>query len=278
MDTPTIAMIGAGNMGRSLIGGMIAEAYPAEKIIATNSELDLLKQLQTTYNVKISADNKWAVQAAEVIVLCVKPQSLAEVLHEIAPVLAPTALIISIAAGIRVAAITKALGKKSAIVRCMPNMPALLQCAATALFANATVSPSQRVLTEYILRAVGTATWVEDESLLDVVTALSGSGPAYFFLLMEMLEQSAVTLGLSPKVAQALTRQTALGAARMALEDGADLTELRRYVTSPGGTTEKAIGVLELGAVRSLFQQAILAASERSKQLADELENRGKHE
>ena len=181
---------------------------------------------------------------------------------------------ISIAAGIREKDIERWLGGSAAVVRCMPNTPALVRTGATALHANARVSDEQHDWAESILRAVGLTVWVGDESMLDVVTALSGSGPAYFFLFMEAIEQAALEFGLDPQTARVLTEQTAFGAAKVALEVDESPDELRRRVTSPGGTTQKAIEVFEQGGLRALVAQAMSAARRRSIELSNELGSR----
>jgi len=195
-------------------------------------------------------------------------------LHQVATELSSTVqqqkpLIISIAACVREPDINRWLGGDIAIVRTMPNTPAMVQSGATALIANAAVTEEQRELAETIMRAVGLTLWLEDESQLDAVTALSGSGPAYFFLVMEAMEHAGRELGLSGQTARLLTMQTAFGAAKMALESSDNAAILRERVTSPGGTTEKALEVLENGKLRELFDQALKAACERSHELAE---------
>lgn len=181
------------------------------------------------------------------------------------------ALIVSIAAGINQTNLSKWLGEKAAIVRCMPNTPALVKTGASGLHANANVSAEQRDLAENIMRSVGILVWVEKESEIDAVTAVSGSGPAYFFLLMEAMEKAAVDLGLSKHTAQLLIEQTALGAAKIALESNESPGELRARVTSPGGTTEQAIKTFNEGNFSALVKQAIQAAHDRSISLSKEL-------
>lgn len=269
MNHPTIAIIGAGNMGSSLITGLIENGHPPDKLWATDHSEDKLQELARTFQIHITTDNKQAAQAASLVILAVKPQIFHHVLVELNPIIQTNkSLVISIAAGIREENIQHGLGGHVAIVRAMPNTPALIRCGATALYANQFVTHEQRNLAESILRAVGVVVWVDKESLMDVVTALSGSGPAYFFLVMEALQQTAEQLGLAPDVARLLTLQTALGASRMAIESGKPLDELRRHVTSPGGTTEKAISILEENNLRGLFQKALHGAKLRSEELA----------
>lgn len=271
MTSPLIAVIGGGNMGSSLIGGLIKDGHSPEKLIASDPDPVKLQALAKNFHIQTTTDNKQAVHAAEVVLLAVKPQYFAAVTKDLAPAL-PTVkpLIISIAAGIREASIQQWLGGHAAIVRAMPNTPALIGCGATALFANHQVTHDQRNLAESILRAVGVIVWLNDESLMDAVTALSGSGPAYFFLMMEALHEAAIQLGLPDDTAKLLTLQTALGATRMAIESGQSLPELRRLVTSPGGTTEKALSVLEEHKLREIFSKALHAAKRRSEELANQ--------
>jgi len=257
-------------MAASLIGGLLAADRSAQILV---SEPDGVKgsALAQQFGIETSTDNRAAL-AAEVVVLAVKPQLLQMVCRELADhIQAPAPLFISIAAGVRSADIERWLGGDRAIVRCMPNTPALVQCGATALVSNARVTTKQQQLAEQILQAVGIALWVEDEDQLDAVTALSGSGPAYFFLLMEAMQAAAENLGLDPETARALTLQTALGAARMASQGEVDAATLRERVTSKGGTTEQALLSFENAGFRSIVQQALAAACNQSRKLADEL-------
>jgi pyrroline-5-carboxylate reductase len=216
--------------------------------------------------------NRELVESSEVVVLAVKPQVIREVARDLAEaVQTRRPLVISVAAGVRAADLQRWLGGNCALVRCMPNTPALVQSGATALFATETVSDSQKDVAESILRAVGLALWIESEDLMDAVTALSGSGPAYFLLVMEALQEAGEALGLSHKTAHLLSLQTAFGAAKMALESSEDVAALRQQVTSPGGTTERALAVLEDGGLRELFNQALTAARDRSRELAEQL-------
>ena len=272
MTTNTIAFIGAGNMASSLVGGLVADGHPRDTIWVTDVDGEKLEQLQTRFQVNTTGDNNQAVRRAETIVLAVKPQVMAVVLQDIARSAKETSpLIVSVAAGVRVRDILGGLGYDAAIVRTMPNTPALLGCGATALFANEFVSAEQRSRAENILRAVGVTAWVDVETLLDAVTALSGSGPAYYFFLMEVMERIGVDLGLDQDTARALTLQTALGAARMANETGESPATLRRRVTSPGGTTEAALKRLRAGDFESALKEALKAARDRSIDLGEEL-------
>ncbi|MCC6303426.1 MAG: pyrroline-5-carboxylate reductase [Gammaproteobacteria bacterium] len=268
MNRQTIAFIGAGNMARSLICGLIGDGYPPASIIATDPDRQRLHDLANDLGIGTDARNAAAAAAADVTVIAVKPQVVERIAAEIGAALGPGKLVVSIAAGIRVESLARWLGQDTALVRAMPNTPALVQSAATVLYANPRVSAGQRDIAESILRAVGLTLWIEDEDLMDAVTALSGSGPAYFFLVMETLEQTGRKLGLPPATARLLTLQTAFGAAKMALESGVDSAALRAQVTSPGGTTERAIGVLMQGGLEDLFERALKAARERSIELS----------
>ncbi len=265
-----ISFIGAGNMGRSLIGGLLEDGYPAQCIYAAELTQENATQLQQQFGIQTTIDNHTAIAAADVVVLAVKPQVVPDLAQNIAAsIQAKNPLLISIAAGIREVDLRRWLGERTAIVRCMPNTPALVGSGASALCANSNVSAEQREYAESIMRAVGLALWVENEDDLDIVTALSGSGPAYFFLVMEALVNGAKKLGLPDKTAQLLTLQTAFGAAKMALESDVDVAELRRRVTSPGGTTEAALNSLQAANIMQLFADALQAAQQRSVELAE---------
>ncbi len=269
MKTATIAILGGGNMGASLIGGLIADHYPAEKIWVADLHEAPLEQLKSQFNVNTTIDNAVAVKTADIVMFAVKPQVLAKVATDLSDIIQERKpLVISIAAGIRENSLQHWLGGNIAIVRSMPNTPALIGCGASALFANQWVSHTQRNEAESILRAVGLVVWLEDEKLMDVVTALSGSGPAYFFLVMEILQNAAEELGLPKDLARLLTLQTAFGSARMALESTESPMDLRKKVTSPGGTTEQALQVFEEANIRRIFADAVSAAQKRAQELA----------
>jgi len=271
MNDTTLAFIGGGNMASSLVGGLIADGWNPASIRVADTSAQQLERLSQRFPVTTTTDNRAAVAQADVIVLAVKPQSMQAVTRELAADISRQhSLVISIAAGIRESTLREWLGAGTAIVRTMPNTPAMVQSGATALFANPAVNDEQRSIAESILRAVGVAIWVDDEALMDAVTALSGSGPAYFFLFMEALQQAGCELGLPDKTAHLLTLQTAFGAAKMALESTEEAATLRRRVTSPGGTTERAIAVLQDGGFEALVSRALQAAAARSRELADE--------
>lgn len=272
MKKSKIGFIGGGNMAASLIGGLISDGFAAANVIVAEPTATRREELASQFGVQTTADNSELTAAVDVVVLAVKPQVLREVCTGITATAQQSApLFLSIAAGLRIADIERWLGGNCAVVRSMPNTPSLLKCGATALFANERVNDDQHELAEGIMRAVGLTLWVDNETQLDAVTALSGSGPAYFFLLIEMLQQSGTTLGLPEESARLLALQTAFGAAKMALESADDPAELRRRVTSPGGTTERAIGILEQGDIRELFEKALTGARDRAVELADQL-------
>jgi pyrroline-5-carboxylate reductase len=264
----SVAFIGGGNMAVALINGLTQRGYSGTRIAAADPVPDALQRLQTAYGVRPAADNESAVRDAQVVILAVKPQFLRSVAVEIAPHLPEGCLVISIAAGIPYTALTRWLGPGPAVIRTMPNRPAFNGCGATALYAPASVEPRQRELAQAIMSAVGTTVWVEHESQLDTVTALSGSGPAYFFLLMEALEAAAHARGLPADVAHELTLQTALGAAHMARLSSDRLATLREQVTSKGGTTAAALAVFDAAGLRDIVAAALTAADERSAELA----------
>jgi len=270
MIQPIIVIIGGGNMARSLLGGLIADGLdPAHLWVADPGE-DQRQAVQARFGVRTTSSNEEAARLADILVLAVKPQILREVALELAVVVQDRQpLVVSIAAGIRSIDLDRWLGGGVALVRTMPNTPALVQTGATALYARPEVNLGQRSQAESVMRAVGLTLWVEEESLMDSVTALSGSGPAYFFLVMEALERAAVAQGLPEPISRLLTLQTALGAAKMAMESEEDLSILRSRVTSRGGTTERAIEVLKDGGLEGLFAMALDAAQARSEELAN---------
>lgn len=269
MNETKIGFIGGGNMARSLIGGLLADGVAPQRLWVAEPDTERRAGLAAQFGIHITGGNSDLVESVDAVVLAVKPQQLKEVCAEIAPaVQARDPLLISIAAGVRLAALQQWLGGAPALVRTMPNTPALVQCGATALYATPQVNNIQRELAEGIMRAVGLTLWLGDEDQMDAVTALSGSGPAYFFLIMEAMQQAGVQLGLSADSARLLTLQTAFGAAKMALESREDASTLRRQVTSPGGTTERAIGILQQGELEALFARALTGARDRSRELA----------
>ena len=268
--TQSICFIGAGNMATSLIGGLVANGHDPAMITACDINTEQLQQLSEYFGVTTSADSRAAAATADIVILAVKPQILRSVCEALADLPDnPDQLFISIAAGIPTQAIDDWLGMGRAIVRCMPNTPALLQLGATGLFANAGASTAQQTSAQQILDAVGICLWVGEEDALDTVTAISGSGPAYFFYFIECLQAAGVKLGLPEEIAGKLARQTALGAATMALED--DVVKLRHQVTWKKGTTEQAILSFETNQLQRLVNEATGAAANRARELAQEL-------
>lgn len=267
---PLVGFIGAGNMARSLASGLLKNGWGQNQVILSDPEPAQREAIETVLGVKAFADNSAVAAQADILVLAVKPQILADVAKTLAStVQKKKPLVISIAAGVRLEDIDRWLGGNLPIVRGMPNTAALIGSGASGLYANERVNETMRNQAESILRAVGVTVWLEDEYLMDVVTALSGSGPAYFFLVMEALEQAAIESGLDPRQARLLTLETAFGAAKMALEGHEEPSQLRRRVTSPGGTTEQAVKVLEGGGIRRLFKNAVEAAVSRAREIAD---------
>lgn len=270
MNNPTIAFIGAGNMARSLIGGIIADGGDPERLRVADPSLEQLNALREQWGPMFSThDNRQAVHDADVVVLAVKPHHVRTVAREVADDLRlAQPLIVSIAAGIRTRDLDIWLGGDVPIVRAMPNTPALVRSGATGLYATANVDASRREVAEKLLRSVGLTLWVEREDLLNIVTAVSGSGPAYFFLVMEAIESAAIDQGLPQETARLLTLETALGSAKLALESDEEPAALRRRVTSRGGTTERALEELE--PVAAAFHAAIRRATERARELERE--------
>lgn len=267
--TPHIAFIGAGNMAQAILKGMLAAGYPQDKICASGRTQAKLDLLAAETGILTSTDNLALCSLADVIVLGVKPQMMGPLVQSIAPAVdASKHLIVSVAAGILANSIESWLGQKAPIVRCMPNTPSLVGQGAAGLFATPVVSSVQKQTATTIMQSVGLALWVETEDHIDAVTAVSGSGPAYYFLMMEAMIAGAENLGLSNEVAQKLVLQTALGAAQMATHSHQTPDQLRVAVTSPNGTTEQAINTFKAGGFIKLCSQAMAAAHHRSKELA----------
>ena len=257
-------------MASSLIGGLLANDYPADMITVAEPDNAKLKQLNQTFAIKTTTDNNTAVTSSDIVILAVKPQILQQVCRDISDATqSKQPLIISIAAGIRSTDIDRWLGNNCALVRCMPNTPSLIQLGASGLYANPSVSKLQREIAEKILSAAGITLWVNNEELLDAVTAVSGSGPAYFFLLMEAMQKAGESLGLETTTARQLTLQTALGAAQMAINSNDNPVDLREKVTSKGGTTEAAIRYFH----EHNFEQTVLDALTEARNKAIDMAN-----
>jgi pyrroline-5-carboxylate reductase len=270
MSKTRIAFIGAGNMAASLIGGLRAKGLEAAQIRASDPGEETRARVSAEHGIETFADNAQAIVGADVVVLAVKPQAMKAVCQALSPSLKPDQLVVSIAAGITCASMNNWLGAQP-IVRCMPNTPALVRQGASGLFATAEVSAEQRQQAQELLSAVGIALWLDEEQQLDAVTAVSGSGPAYFFLLIEAMTAAGVKLGLPADIAAQLTLQTALGAAHMAVSSDVDAAELRRRVTSPAGTTEAAIKSFQANGFEALVEKALGAAAHRSAEMAEQL-------
>jgi pyrroline-5-carboxylate reductase len=266
-----LTILGGGNMGRALIGGMLRCGTRPEHISVGESFAPARDALSADFGIRAASDNAAAVEAASVVVVAVKPQVAGSVLAALQPILQRTRpLVISIAAGIRVAALESWCGAGVPVVRAMPNRPALVGAGATGLFAPASISSAHREIAAKVMQAVGEVIWVSTEDHLDVVTALSGSGPAYFFLLAELLMQGAIDLGLDPSAARRLATATLHGAGQLANAGDGDLAQMRAEVTSKGGTTEAAVTSLESADLRGIVARALEAATHRSRQLAEQ--------
>lgn len=264
-----IGFIGAGNMARSLASGLINNGLPARQIMLSDPDKKTRDMLEAQLGVTTFEENQEVVESADIVVFAVKPQILREVAEPLqGPMQQYKPLIISIAAGVLSNDLENWLGGNLAVIRAMPNTAALIGSGAAGLYANAKADEKERNIAESILRAVGVVAWVDSENQLDIVTALSGSGPAYYFLVMEALEQAAIDEGLPADIARLLTLETAFGAAKMALEGGEEPSLLRRQVTSKGGTTERAIDVMEESGLREIYKKALSAATARSAELA----------
>lgn len=264
----SITFIGGGNMAAALIGGLIKQGYKAENISVVDISHENLESLRTRFRVKTLAELDDTAVANEIIVLAVKPQQL----HGVASALAPNLrqqLVISIAAGVRTGDLCRWLGDYRQVVRTMPNTPAMVSSGMTGLYALPEVSQAQREQAETVLRAVGNTLWLEHESQMDAVTAVSGSGPAYVFYFMEAMQAAAEELGFSPQQARTLTLETFLGAAKLAAQSDEGAATLRARVTSKGGTTERALGKMEEAAIKASIVLAIQSAAERSRELGD---------
>ncbi|HEU0305554.1 MAG TPA: pyrroline-5-carboxylate reductase [Lysobacter sp.] len=264
-----VAFIGGGNMARSLIGGLVARGVPATSIRVAEPVPELRDSLVRDFGIHAFTDNATAAADATTWVLAVKPQVMRAVCEALSPAAqAVRPLVVSIAAGITAAQLERWLGGDIAVVRTMPNTPALLGAGVTGLFANDRVDAAQRAQVEDLLEATGKTVWIDAEQRMDAVTAVSGSGPAYVFLLAEAMQAAGEAEGLSGEAARTLVQQTILGAARMLVENDEMPSELRRRVTSPGGTTQAAIENFEAGGFRELVARAIRAATERGRQLS----------
>jgi pyrroline-5-carboxylate reductase len=264
-----LAFLGGGNMGRALIGGLLRHGVRAEQISVGESAAPARESLIRDLGITATADNAAAIEQAGTVVLAVKPQDAGSVLQPLRPILQRNRpLVLSIAAGIRVEALERWCGEGVPVVRAMPNRPALVGAGATGLFATAYVQGTERSAAERVMRSVGEVIWVSQEEQLDVVTALSASGPAYFFLLAELMSRAATAEGLDRASAHHLALATLYGAGLMAHDGDGDLQRLRAEVTSKGGTTEAALKVFESADFAGVVGRAIAAAARRGRELA----------
>ncbi|MBI2790654.1 MAG: pyrroline-5-carboxylate reductase [Gammaproteobacteria bacterium] len=274
MKLGNIGFIGGGNMGSSMVGGLIQKGIPSNTIRVVDHNEQTCLKIKEKWGVLTSTKMADLLSDLSILVLAVKPQDMQAVTRQIAPLFqAQQILTISIAAGITTTQIQRWLGKPECpVVRAMPNTPALLGVGISGLFATAKVTETQRQQVQTLMNALGETVWIADENLMDVVTALSGSGPAYFFYVMEGLIQGAMALGLSKDIASKLTLNTAMGSAVMALheQDYVDVTQLRERVTSPNGTTEQGIKVLKDGKLEDLLEKTLIAATTRGKTLSEQ--------
>ncbi|BCT88228.1 MULTISPECIES: pyrroline-5-carboxylate reductase [Acinetobacter] len=268
-----ISFIGGGNMAQALIGGLISQGLPATRITVSDP-VEKVRSLLAEKEVNVTDDNIAAIKDADIVLFAVKPQVLASVLKPLQGLL-DGKLVISIVAGAEIATLSALLGTDR-IVRVMPNTPALVQTGAHGLFANEEVGNDDRELASQVLASTGLTIWVNSEAQIDAVTAVSGSGPAYFFYMMESMIRAGKNLGLDEKVATALTLQTALGAAQMAITSSNKPAELRKNVTSPNGTTQAALEVFDRAQISQNIQAALAAAQKRSQELAQELSDNSK--
>lgn len=272
MKKPTITFIGGGNMARNIIIGLVNSEYDPNQIWVTNRGAEKLNFFREKLGVHTTQDNREGVSHADIIVIAVEPASVKTVCEKIKDIVAEKSpLIISVASGVNDSHMREWLGNEAAIVRVMPNTPSSVGAGASGLYANVNVTPEQKSLSEHIMRAVGIVIWVDNESLINAVAALSGSGPAYIFLIMEALQAAGEELGLSEENARLLTLQTVQGAARMALESDHNVTELRRFITVPGGSTEQALKVFEERGIRNIFAAALKAAHNHTVKVAESL-------
>ena len=268
-----IGFIGAGNMAYALIKGLLSDGFDAKNINVSDSNDELLIKRQSELNITTYSDNVSLLDNSDIVIFAVKPQVLSMVCLELKNNVKPNHLFVSIVAGIRGNDINRWLGGNFALVRTMPNTPALFQSGVTGLFANELVNSQQKELVTSILSSVGECFWVDEEKLIDAITAISGSGPAYFFLLMQSITQAAIALGLDEKTANSLSIQTSLGASLMATKSGKDPKILRSEVTSPNGTTQAAIESFQDQNFEGIVAAATRAAYDRARELSNDLGN-----
>jgi pyrroline-5-carboxylate reductase len=263
-----VVFIGGGNMASCLIGGMLANGFSSKDILVSEPNADSRKKIEATHGISTTDDNGAAVSTADIVVLAVKPQVMGTVATPLASSLAHNPIVVSIAAGIPVSALENWMGSNLTVVRAMPNTPAMVQAGATGLFASKALNASQQSTIEGIFNAVGYACWVNQEADIDAVTAVSGSGPAYFFLVYEAMQKVGAELGLDAEISAKLTLNTALGAAKLALNSDQEPAALRKQVTSPGGTTQAAIESFQAQNIENLFRTAMTSALNRAEEMS----------
>lgn len=267
MQNLKISFIGGGNMAEALLAGLIRAGHAPEQLTVADVRADRMDELKQTYGVRVTQSNAEAAMEADALLLAVKPQQMDVVLKSIAGRIGKETTVISIAAGISTRHLREGLGDEVCLVRVMPNTPCLVGAGMSVLFCDAGKDHCARA--EYILASSGKTAWVDDEDMLHAVTAISGSGPAYFFLLAELMQATAHALGLPKKLSSVLVTQTTLGAGRMLVESGKTAEELRQQVTSSGGTTQAALEAMFEGNVPDAVRAAITAAAKRSKAMAE---------
>jgi pyrroline-5-carboxylate reductase len=270
LGNKVIGFVGAGNMAEALVKGLLAAGVGKKQLIASDHTAERVAYVHKTYGIKTTEDNRAAVEAADVVVLAVKPQILPKVLDEIAGTVTADKLVVSVAAGVPIEAIEAHLQQRSRIVRVMPNTPALVQAGAAALVAGAHATEQDLGVVKQIFDSVGKTVVLDDEGLMDAITGLSGSGPAYIFVIIDAMADAGVRVGLSRDVSLALAAQTVLGAAKMLIETGEHPGALKDKVTSPGGTAIAGLHTLEQGGLRTTLINAVEAATRRSRELGEQ--------
>ena len=266
----SIVFIGGGNMASCLVGGTIANGFDPDDILVSEPNEASRNRLKKEFGIAVSEDNQAAVANATVVVLAVKPQIMRKVTMALAPALKDHAVVVSIAAGISVESLQGWLGSSVSIIRAMPNTPSLVLAGATALFANPLTTEPQKDIVSKIFQAVGYCCWVNREDQINAVIAVSGSGPAYFFRILEIMQQVGQELGLSEEIARELASHTALGASQMAKQSASSPAELRRPVTSPGGTPERALSTFQKEGLETIFRRAMTSALERAEEMSED--------
>lgn len=268
--TPSIAFIGVGNMARAIFSGMLDTGYPAEKIIGTSRTPEKRDYYNERYGISMLADNDEAVEQADVVVLCVKPAQMKVVVEELSDHVRDGQLFISVAAGIELDALSLWLGKPVAVVRSMPNTPSQLGAGMTGLIANEHTTEEQQALVSELFSSVGSSVWVKDEANMHTVTSLSGSAPAYFFRFLEAMIKNGKDQGLDEETSRELASYAMLGAARMVIELNEPISQLRQNITSPSGTTERALLSFEASNIDKMVADAMIACANRSKEMAED--------